>query len=231
MKFKTKSKGLLIRSLLEGLSPDNTVHSTNQTRTKVPLGLICGEEMASNERDMIVSLTWTRGTGNVAIRCGAAGEDRAMIGMQELDKLYLSYVKSGETTPPRDGMELAMSTFRRPPYCDWSSRQEGPEHLAPAKHVPSDEEFTSAIQEIAETAESALENYPEWKTKMLQILVAKFGWPNYEAPEEFEMDHEDYDFGLDDGYKSQSSAPARPDPKRAGNAKHSGFHKKPPGYA
>ena len=41
--------------------------------------------------------------------------------------------------------------------------------------VPSDGQFRAAIVSIAEFSKSSLAEYPEWQTKLLQILEADFG--------------------------------------------------------
>jgi len=95
----------------------------------------------------------------------------------------VEFVKSEGTTvePLPDGCAKGQATWRLPPWSAFLSNKdedgENPWIGIPGvkAKVPTDEEFKSAVLDIAGMVNDSLSDYPAWRTKLLRYLEVEFG--------------------------------------------------------
>ena len=193
-----------VRSFLEGIAgaagdSANTANAAARYRVKVRANVF-DNRLSAKLGKVSVSLTFYENTGNIQLQTVAELEDQMKTCVQDLEHAYHTLVTTGRMAPVPPGSTMVTNSFRNPPMCTTPSSSSSPNSTpmlcsssflflaalmllhsvffasSPVQaSVPSDRQFRAAIVSIAEFSKSSLAKYPEWQTKLLQILEADFG--------------------------------------------------------
>ena len=178
-----------VRSFLEGIAgaagdSANTANAAARYRVKVRANVF-DNRLSAKLGKVSVSLTFYENTGNIQLQTVPELEDQMKTCVQDLEHAYHTRVTTGRMAPIPPSSTMATNSFRNQPVCTTPSSssssnstqiQQTPPDTSPVQaSVPSDRQLRAAIVSIAEFSKSSLAKYPEWQTKLLQILEADFG--------------------------------------------------------
>ena len=129
----------------------------------------------------MVTLTWTKTTNSVQIQTGAAYIDRVQEIMTVMLKDYRRFLRKEEVTLlVEKGSEHLQLCFIDPPFSNYLDGVGGQGHppkleVKEQSEVPDTEEYRAAIQDVAEGISVRLGEFPEVRSKLMNILVKDFG--------------------------------------------------------
>ena len=177
------------------------VHNKSTCMIKVPAGLINASITGKNGFSL-VTMTYTVNTSNVALHCTRENEDLILESAMHLDKAYYELLNNNVVVPALPSCQDCAGRFRNPPthgYVEFKSdndddsiavgmgissvgmgippksKHEGNSASNAARFVPDDPEYVQAIINIANGADYELWGFPEWRNRLIKILVQEFG--------------------------------------------------------
>ena len=191
-----------VRSLFESIQAEPVRHSGTTCKVVTSMNIL-GDPETKNVRNK-VTVTWSKGTGNIAIRTAAIIEDAALLYMQTLDSAYRSVLddKDPETL---EGMEDVMESLRNPaehPYRGIPDQSDSDAWSCVSTKMPDDPEFKAAIENICDWGNQELAEYEDQRVRFIKMMVREF-----KAPSEFMLPR--VDEGMEDEeYRQAAAAPS-----------------------
>ena len=174
VKFESRLSEDEVRSMFECIQSEPVRHSGSQCKVVTTMHIL-GDPETRHHRNK-VTLTWSKGTGNIAIRTAAIIEDAALQYMACLDTSYRALLdeKEPETL---EGMEEAIESLRLPAehsYEGVPGQSDSDSWSVVTTKLPDTQEFVQAIENLCEWGNQELADFEPQRVKFIKMMVREF---------------------------------------------------------
>ena len=174
VKFESRLTEDEVRSMFESIQSEPVRHSGSQCKVATTMQILGDPETRVHRNK--VTLTWSKGTGNIAIRTAAIIEDAALQYMTCLDNSYRALLdqKEPETL---EGMEEVIESLRLPAehsYEGVPGQSDSDSWSVVTTKLPDTQEFVQAIENLCEWGNQELADYEAQRVKFIRMMMREF---------------------------------------------------------
>ena len=164
-----------VRALLSYLATeagktDSIAISTWKVRVKT-VALVLNPDLAVKEGRLNVTLTYHDNTGRIHSQCPAVIEDQMLVALRDLDEKYGQFL-AGKASA--DGLPERLP--RDPRAAASASAGKG------SAKLPTDPTYYQGVNMVAQTVVTYLQDFPEQKNRLLDLLTKDFGLSMTQEP-------------------------------------------------
>ena len=178
VKFGSQLNEDEVRSLFESIQAEPVRHSGTTCKVVTTMNIL-GDPETKQLRNK-VTLTWSKGTGNLAIRTAAIIEDAALMYMQTLDSAYRN-VLDGKDPETLEGMEAVIEGLRTPAehsYRGVPDQSDTDAWSFVTTKMPDEPAFLQAIENLCEWGNQELVEYEDQRVRFIKMMVREFRAPS-----------------------------------------------------